>query len=206
MYSCKKKLDYDILIPPFDKPFKEFTPEEAESCFLWYKGQLKPRIDYLRNYSGVELDYSVNSLVKIWSWFLKIAVIEKTPKAKVEEVRKQLKDQPKEITERILNERSRQFSLETEYIIRDIAMYFGEVYVKNNPSISWGYHTDIKADSFANMPLLTGFEDRDFTPPFKAHFEPVFMVHGVACNLFDKDWANEDLLLLYNKWQRMVYN
>lgn len=85
-------------------------------------------------------------------------------------------------------------------------MYFGEVYVKNNSSIAWGYHTDVKADSCANMPLLVGFEDRDFTPAFKTHFEPVFMIRAVACNIFDGDQTKEDLLLLYNKWQRMVRN
>ena len=85
------------------------------------------------------MDYSVNSLVDIWGWFLKIAETEKASKSKTEEVRNRLKSQPKEIIEDVLNEQSRQFSLETEYIIRDIAMYFGEVYVKNNSSIAWGY-------------------------------------------------------------------
>lgn len=139
MYWHKKKIDYDILIPPINKQFKNFTKKEAESYFEWYKNQLNPRIEYLRKYSGVDLDYSVNSLVDIWGWFLKIAETEKAPKAKTEEVRNRLKSQPKEIIEDVLNEQSRQFSLETEYIIRDIAMYFGEVYVKNNSSIAWGY-------------------------------------------------------------------
>lgn len=85
-------------------------------------------------------------------------------------------------------------------------MYFGEVYVKNNSSITWGYHTDVKLDSFANMPLLVEFEDNDFTPPFKVHFDLVFMIRGVACNLFEGEQTKEDLLVLYNKWQRMVHN
>lgn len=206
MYWQKKKLNYDILVPPLNKPFKNFTQKEAENYFTWYKSQLIPRIEYLQKYSGVDLNYSVDSLNNIWEWFLEIAEIEKTPKVKIKEVRDRLKNHPKEIIEDILDEQSKQFSLETEYIIRDIAMYFGEVYVRNNSSITWGYHTDTKVDSFANMPLLVGFEDRDFVPPFKAHFEPVFMIHGVACNLFDGDQSKEDLLVLYNKWQRMVYN
>ena len=78
-----------------------------------YKNQLNPRIEYLRKYSGVDLDYSVNSLVDIWGWFLKIAETEKAPKAKTEEIRNRLKSLPKEIIEDVLNEQSRQFSLET---------------------------------------------------------------------------------------------
>ena len=87
MYWHKKKIDYDILISPINKQFKNFTKKEAESYFEWYKNQLNPRIEYLRKYSGVDLDYSVNSLVDIWGWFLKIAETEKAPKAKTEEVK-----------------------------------------------------------------------------------------------------------------------
>ena len=149
---------------------------------------------------------SVDSLIDIWGWFLKNAETEKTPIIKINEIKRQLKGQPKEIAEAVLKEQSEQFSLETEYILRDIAMYFGEVYVKNNSSISWGYHTDVKADSFANMPLLVGFEDREFDPPFKAIFEPLHMLHVQACNIFDNSQSDKDLLNLYKTWQRMVFN
>lgn len=205
-YWRKKKVNYHILIPPLSKPFEEFTPREAEEFFKWYKSRLGTRIEYLRNYSGVDLNYSVDSLIDIWTWFLEIAEIEKTPVIKMKELRRELRGQPKEIAEAVLNEQSRQFSLETEHIIRDIAMYFGEVCVRNNPSISWGYHTDKKKDSFANMPLLVGFEDRDFTPPFKAHFDPTFMIRGTAYALFDGDQKPDDLVELYDKWQRLVHN
>lgn len=206
MYWYRQKISYDILIPPLKKPFEKFTPKEAEDYFIWHKNQLKNRIEYLQNFSGVNLNYSINSLNDIWNWFLKNAKIEKTPAIKIKELKSQLKNQPREIVNDILSEQSKQFSLETEYIMRDIAMYFGELYIRNNPSISWGFHTDVKVDSFANMPLLIGFEDRDFTPPFKVHFEPVFMIRGLACNLFDGEQKKEDLLDLYNKWQRMVFN
>ena len=164
------------------------------------------RIAYLQAYSGVILDYSIDSLTDIWAWFLKIAEIEKTPRIKLRELKQELKNQPKEIAKEVLKEQGKQFSLETEYIMWDVAMYFGEVYIRNNPSISWGYHTDKKLDSFANMPLLVGFEDRDFSPAFKAHFELTFMIRMSACNLFDGDQKKEDLVDLYNKWQRMVHN
>ena len=206
MYWQKKKLHYDILIPPINKPFEKFNSSEAESYFKWHMSQLDNRIKYLQDYAGIALNYSVDSLIDIWGWFLKNAEIEKTPKIKMNEIKRQLKGQPKEISEAVLKEQSEQFSLETEYILRDIAMYFGEVYVKNNSSISWGYHTDVKADSFANMPLLVGFEDREFDPPFKAIFEPLHMLHVQACNIFDNNQSDKDLLNLYKTWQRMVFN
>lgn len=206
MFWKKKKLEYDILIPPLEKAFEKFSLEEAEAYFVWYLDKIDSRVKYLEKFSSVSLDYSVNSLNNLWGWFLKNAEIEKTPEIQLKELRKQLKGQPKEIIDDIIDEQSVQFSLQTEYIIRDIAMYFDEVCIKNNSAISWGYHTNIKEDSFANMPVLMGFEDRDFNPPFNAYFELNFIIRGLASNIFDGDQKRSDLVDMYKKWQRMVYN
>lgn len=206
MYWKRKKLNYDILIPPIQKPFEQFNLNDTKVYFKWYMSQISCRIKYLQNYSNIDLNYKINSLIDIWKWFLSVAQIEKTPKIKMDEIKVQLKFQPKEITDAVLNEQSKQFTLETEYIIRDIAMYFGELYVKNNPSIYWGYETDVKNNSFANMPVLMGFEDRDFNPPFRVSFEPIEMIHIQACNIFDNSQNDEDILNLYNTWQKMVFN
>ena len=37
MYWQKKKLDYDILIPPITKPFEVFSLNEAEDYLTIYK-------------------------------------------------------------------------------------------------------------------------------------------------------------------------
>lgn len=182
------------------------NPQEAEEYFRWYVAKIDERVKYLEEFSSVTLNYSVESLENIWGWFLKNAEIEKTPDIKLYEIRRQIKGKSKEIADDIMREQAEQFSLQTEYIMRDIAMYFGEVCVKNNDSISWGYHTDIKRDSFANMPILVGFEDRDFSPPFKAYFELNFIIEGLANNIFDGDQKRSDLLDMYKKWQRMIFN
>ena len=206
MYWQKRKLEYDISILPILKSFEEFNSIEAEMYFKWFTGQLKDRIIYLQKFSNVSLDYSENSLIDIWNWFLKNAKIEVTPRSKMNDEKNRLKGYSKEIAEAVLAEQSKQFSLETEYIMRDIAMYLGEVFVKNNPSISWGYHMNVKVNSFANMPLLVGFEDRNFDPPFEANMEPIHMVHVQACNIFDNSQNEKDLKNLYEIWQRMIFN
>ena len=206
MFWRKKKLEYDILVPPLQKSFEKMSPKEADEYFEWYIAKIDSRVKYLEKFASVTLDYSVKSLNNIWGWFLKNAEVEKTPEIQLKELRKQLKGQPKEIIDDIIDEQSVQFSLQTEYIIRDIAMYFGEVCIKNNSAISWGYHTNIKEDSFANMPVLMGFEDRDFNPPFNAYFELNFIIRGLASNIFDGDQKRSDLVDMYKKWQRMVYN
>ena len=107
MYWHKKKIHYDILIPPLNKPFVDFTKKEAEDYFEWFLSQIKFRVVYLQDYSGIELDYSIDSLDDIWGWFLKSAETEKTPVKKIREIREQLKNLPKEISEDIVREQGR---------------------------------------------------------------------------------------------------
>ena len=204
MYWRKEKLTCDILIPPLSKPIEELNLEEAKQYFDWYISCIPGRIEYLRQVSKVNLDMSPDSLVPLWDWFLRVAKIEYAPRAKMRELKREVRSLPRDIAKDILNENATQFSLQTEYIIRDIAMYFGEVYVENNEAIYWGYHTDLNKDSFANHPLLMGFLDRDFSPPFKAEFDPTFNVDLVACILYDGNATKFDLKRAYDKWQRMV--
>lgn len=204
MYWNKKILNYDILIPPLSKPFDMLSLEEATNYFEWYINCIPKRIEYLRRVSNLQLDFSSESLVPLWNWLLKHAEIENTPKARLKEFNSQIKAMPYDIANTVLKENETQFSLQTEYILRDIAMYFGEVCVKNNQAIYWGFHTDTEKDSFANMPILMGFLDRDFSPPFQAEFDPTFTVRCIACNIFDGDATKQDLKYMYDKWQRMM--
>lgn len=204
MFWNKKNMVYDILIPPLDKPFSEFSSTEAKSFFDWYVGNIPHRIEYLQSFSNINLNLSVDSLVPLWNWFLLNASIERTPSQKVNKLKTQLLHLPNEIAKSIIDENSIQFTLQTEYILRDVAMYFGEVCVHNNNTIYWGFHTDTSKDSFANKPLLMGFCDRDFKPPFMASFDPEFTVRNIACNLFDGDATKTDLKAMYDKWLRLM--
>ena len=205
MFWQKKRLNYDVLIPPIVKPFDKFTKAETEAYFNWFKDQIPRRVEYLQSFSGIHLDYTVNSLEAVWGWFLSIARIEKTTASKLKMIKNQIAALPFEIRKAVLSEQSQQFTLETEYILNDIAIYFGAVIIYNNPKISWGYHREKRLDSFANMPILVGFEDKDFTPPFKCHFELNFMIRGLADRIFDGDHDRKDLLELYNKWRRLMF-
>ncbi len=204
MYWKRKKTDYDILISPINKPINQLSAIEAQEYFDWFIGCIPQRIEYLQKYTNVNLCSSPESLVPLWDWFLEHARIEKTPKIKLEEIKKQLSNEPPEITKRIIEENSYQFSLETEYMMIDIAMYFGEVCVSNNQTIFWGFHTDTKKDSFANRPLLMGFLDNDFVPPFHAEFDPVFTVRCIAFSMVEGVATKNDLIHMYEKWKRLM--
>ena len=199
------KNNYNILIPPLSKPFEEFNPDEAKKYFDWHMSQLIARRNYLQEYSHINLDYSLSSLIDIWKWFIKNAKVEKNSIINLFALKKELKELSNDIATEVLRENAKRFTLVTEYIIRDIAMYFGEVCVKNNRSLYWGFYTDPK-NSFSNMPVLMGFEDRDFDPPFKASFDPVFIVRGAAFDILDGTAEKEALLNMHTKWQRLIHN
>ena len=200
MYWNKSNISYDILIPPLKKHVSELDKLEAKEYFEWYLQCLPARISYLSEVSKCVLDGSFDSLIPLWHWFLIVAKIEKTPTAKLNMIKRFLNKQSNPFINEIIDESSTQFSLQTEYIIRDIGMYLGNVFVKFSDKIKWGYHTDIEKDSFANTPLLTGFEDAKFTPPFKMEFEPVHMTKVQASNIFDNTASDTDLYNLCLHW------
>ena len=204
MFWRQKELKYDILIPPIDKPFENFSAKEANDYFHWYVDKIMERNVYLSLFSGLELDYSLSSLIDIWGWFLKYAEIEKTPSSKLNFIKKQLSNSP--FLHDVLVESKVQFSLETEYIMKDIAMYYGEVFVRNHKNIEWGYFTDTAKDSFANMPVLMGFEDRDYEPPFQSSVDPNGTIESCALNILDHTQNKMDLMKAYEKKLRMVHD
>lgn len=211
MFWMKKKLEYSISIPPLTKPFARLTAGEAQTFFAWYMQEIPKRVEYISTYSANQLgihrsrmDVSPESLILLWQWFLDIAELERTPQKRLDELHKIYKDTPIDIHEYLVSESVEQFSLQTEFILRDIGMYVGEVFTKNNPSIHWGYYNAPKTDFFVNMPLLLGFEDSSFSPPFKMSFEPVHMVGVQAANIWDKTQKDDDLFRLYQNWLKYV--
>ena len=204
MYWKKEKLDYEILVFPLEKPIEKLTPKQMDKFFHWYIEQIPQRVAYLENYSGVRLDYSLESLVPIWHWFLKHAKLEKTPLVTRLNLLKSLKEDnvPREIAREIQSESKYQFSLQTEYIMNDITMYFGEVGVRNYDSIYWGYETSKR--KIYNRPLIMGFVDRDYPPPNTVAFDPARMVRDCAEGLMIGDANKNDLLDLYRLWERMT--
>lgn len=181
----KQPLTYNICIPPLKKSPYDFTNYEAKQYFNWYLQVLPERIEYLisvcvaeSGYSKEQLNLSPESLKLLWKWFLSAAKIEDMQGIK-------------------------QFTLQTEYIMRDIGMYLGETIVESLSGLAWGYYEEPKSDFFVNRPVLIGFLDKQFTPPFPAAFEPIHMVRVQAAKIFKSQAQESDLYSLYRKWERM---
>lgn len=193
MHWRHKKVTYDILIPELDKDIFQLDEKEAASYFQWFIERIPERVSYVSEVCAKELrvsvekmDCSPESLLLLWKWFRRKA-------------RTELVVCTDEKSDTICDNR-RQLTLETEYILRDVGMYLGETFKKNNPQIYWTYYTKPHRDFFVNHPLLKGFVDRTFGKPFEACFEPIHMAHVQAARILDKTSKNEDLFNIYSLW------
>lgn len=210
-FRRKMRIEYEIAVPPFDRLIDEFTSKMAKDYFDWYMEMIPSRIQYLSEVhlrhtknNGNKLDYSPESLIDLWDWFIDIAEIEKTPSKNIKKLRKDLKGLPDSFVEHVVRENEDRFTLLTEYIIRDIGMYMGEVLVKTSDQLSWSYFTKPKNLMHVNTPLLKGFIDDSFDPPFPLTFEPIHMVGVQASKIFDKEASKMDLFNLFQLWNKYI--
>ena len=213
MKMSENQKNYEPLVIPIDKPFKQLSKTEAKSYFEWFISHVGERSDYIRqkvsNGLGIsvdELNFSMESLIPIWKWFLQIAELSKTPKDVLKKIRRELKanKEPDEFIEGMIREHRIELSVFSRYVIRDIGMYVGKMFVTNFPTLRWDYHINTKQDSFANMPQVFGFVDTAYTPPFETQFEPIHFTEMQASNLFDGTQNQKDLYNICQRWAQWV--
>ncbi len=204
----KKPFQYEVCVPPLKKPVEKLTHLETEAYFRWHLSVLEERIDYLSSQVCGKLsiprnrmDLSAESLIPLWEWFLLTMEIENIPDDVPQMFGEQVKHTSAFHTGVFKKER-KQYSLETELIFFDVGRYLGEVFIKTLPGISWTYYEKPKSDFFVNMPVLQGFADFDFDPPFRMFFEPVHMAHVQAANIWNNTQKKDDLFQLYHMWSK----
>lgn len=197
------RLTYDILIPPLDKPVCKLNEEEAQRYFCWFLEKLPERVAYLSEVCGKELhipkekmDLSPESLVLLWRWFRRRAQTEAL-------------NPEEEINSRFTwnsETKQRKWTLETEYILRDVGMYFGAVFRHNYPNLYWSYDTQNKRDFFVNCPVLKGFVDRTGGYPWDAVLEPIHFAGVQASRILTNRSKEDDLLRIYEIWAEKAEN
>lgn len=200
MFWQFKKVNYDILVPKLEKSIFQLSEDEASQYFMWFMEQIPARVSYVSKVCAKELgisetrmDFSPESLVLLWKWFLRRAQTEPVIQAGDIHARNSASSVP-------IN--NRQLTLETEYILRDVGMYFGEVFRTNHPDIYWSYYTKPQRDFFVNHPLLKGFVDMSSGIPFEVVFEPIHMAHIQATKILRKTAKDTDLRDIYNIWSK----
>ena len=152
-------MQYNGMTPPFELiPFEDMKKKQAEQYFVWYIDTIEQRIQNLEKYINLTgthmvLDKTPNSLIELWDWFSNhIEVCTKDE----QELMLELAMRPNWIKAHIMSDR-RKLSLNTIMVAVDISAYFGEVFIKTNPNIYWGYLSKPKKLHGVNRPRLLGF-------------------------------------------------
>ena len=138
-------MEYKAMIPPFEiVRFEEMNKKQTNQYFDWFcetkEERLRKLQEFINRYTNeVLLDKSPESLIKLWRWFQQnIEVEEKTES----EIQDELNARPDWMRKHVL-ENTKKFSIQTRRIAFDISIYLGEVLIKSNPTIHWGFQGDI---------------------------------------------------------------
>ncbi|MDD4328143.1 MAG: hypothetical protein PHU83_07915 [Eubacteriales bacterium] len=198
-------VDYDLLVSPFGLDFYNMTPKQAGANFEWFISIIPKRMEYFRNRCASDLkisvetlDYSAESLILVWRWFLKTARMEKTPKETLEK----MKEGAKVLGESFIN--WEQFTVATQFIMKDIGMYIGQSYVLNYPQLRWHYYTKPKNEINAKQPVIAGFYFKDQYTEGEATINPLEFAEGAAANFFDKTQKETDIYDSYMQWVQWI--
>lgn len=168
-----------VSMPPSSKPFDQMNGSEAEDFFAWHLRELPSRLHNMGVILDFELSYTPDSLAELWE---------------------KLIGYHKRCFNRLHLSRGEREKFEN--LLCCAGLYLAEVFVKNNPEISWACNTETqKGDYFYNKPVLIGFSDTSVSPPFCMVFEPYHMIHVQAVKIEQARIAKpNDLLELYEKW------
>ncbi|WP_339298305.1 hypothetical protein MKY92_27515 [Paenibacillus sp. FSL R5-0623] len=130
---------------------------EAKEYYEWFLSIIPRRIELLQEYvelsgSHVQLDFSQDSLISLWEWF--IPRIEQK-KMTIEEINEELDLVPDwmrpEVEQNVLK-----FSRDTEIQIIDIGIYFSSVLLHSSNKLKWVVINKPRNHVDVNQPLLAG--------------------------------------------------
>lgn len=205
MHIKHNLMDYEFSLPPLKLNYYDWTKKEAEIYYSWFLEQVPVRAEYVLSKATENqvhcCDDSVDSpetLRLVWSWFLRVAMLEKVP----------LKERMK--NRGVFAKFGDSFfppvrlSASAEFLVRDIGMLLGYLYTKEHSCLKWELLTKPKNHIFFNHPVISGFVDADYSPPFHTEMDPIHMVGVRAVRLIDGRAKDTDLRDLYLIWKQMI--
>jgi len=145
--------------------YRNMSPKEAKEYFDWFKANIPNEIEKLNKVSKIDksvvLDYSPESLIALEKWFLPLRVYVKLSKKQILE---DYANAPDFILQEMLIKRYAP-SVRTVDLAVMVAVYFGEVFVRNNPDLYWDYVKKPKSSAYFNEPVIYGFTPPDMKFP-----------------------------------------
>ncbi len=154
-------MEYSLMTPPFQvRNFDEMSEKDAKEHYEWYLSEISNRlnllekaVNVLKPYQQVKLDFSKDSLIDLWGWYIdNVQIVQKSE----EEYQNELVS---------ANPVTREFIQKDEIatgwlsIAMDISIYFAECLVKNNKVLNWGLVTKPKSLACVNKPVIVGFKN-----------------------------------------------
>jgi hypothetical protein len=138
-----------------DHEYRAMTPKEAKEYFEWFKENIPAEMETLRRVvpKKISLDFSPESLIPLEKWFLPARAYKKLPKKQIME---DYANAPDYILEEMLRSRYAP-TWQTVTIAAMVGVYLGEVFVRNDKDLYWGYVKKPKSDVHFNMPVVYGF-------------------------------------------------
>lgn len=190
--------------PPIEfEDFSELKKKDAKIIFDWFTSNIQERVNLLKmlyEYDGHDkaaLDYSVESLDKIWAWFVSLINLYTYHILK--------RDVPKE---RLPNEGSFIYDFINDSklcvlltaISTDIGIYLGETFIKNNPSAKWDFMSKPKDATFVNKPALSKFK----LGGEKVMYDVVSVVYNLSESYSDGNGGDKELSRSYKRWEKRL--
>lgn len=213
MKIFKRRTEYKPLIIQADKPFQEMTKKEADAYSEWFLSKIDERSEYLREIvsEGLhidikQLDFTLDSTLLIWKWFLKEAKLAKTPESELDKIREGLRGMPQSFIDHMVEMARVELSIRTEYILRDIGMYLGKMFISNYENLRWTIKYKPKSYIYVNVPIIVGFVDDkpEYPKPFHPDLEPIDFARLPAMKIFEGTQKESDLYEKCKEWISLI--
>jgi hypothetical protein len=187
---------YPSIEPPIQKDSYNMTKNEAEIYFNWWVKESPKRIELLTrmfvNTGGgnkEDLDYSPESLITLWRWYIPYI---HTQKKSRKDTGIERADIPKHMKQDITIS-SKELHFASFRLLIDINFYFAEVFLRNNPSLKWSLLTKPKNSMDYNKPVIIGFKSSDILNPLR-------IVYTCTLHVLDGKKDSNRLYDAYNIW------
>lgn len=194
------KLDLPDIVS--EKQYSDFTKKETEEYFQWFMATKDERIEVLKNYieeegnENVKFDYTPESLIPLWDWYIEHIVMVKKSDEEIEQERSQYPD--------FVRIREEKISYDTLQICYDISCYFGEVIIRNSEGKAcWGYKTKPKNMMSVKKPVVLGFAGDHFLDA--ASLIPAMTWRHIEAMEENKEKNEKALFDIYDLWHKMLY-
>ena len=177
--------------------FFKANKKELQDYYNLYMSSIESYISDLektvRNSPGFEkwsADFTPDSLILLNRWFRLNVKTRKMSKEEIDAERESITD---ENLKRTVEIEDWEFTDDTKVIIIKIGMYFGEVFIKNNPTLKWHLYVNTSRNNmYFGQPVISGFEH--------SHFAPLHMIDVQASKIVDERGDERSLYDLYQYW------